>query len=119
MLLNLSFFTRAYLIKVSILFEFLLATGRKKAIVANARNDLTSRQIFMYEQFKDRVGINKIRNHFLCKLSARRNSRTTNTHSIRNRILLLNQLSTFSLGGVNGISGVRRARQGVYSSAHE
>jgi len=43
--------------------------GRKKAVVANARNDLTSRQIFMYEQFKDRVGINKIRNHFLCKFS--------------------------------------------------
>ena len=41
--------------------------GRKKAIVVNPRLDMCSRQVYMYEEFKDLVEINKIRDHFICK----------------------------------------------------
>jgi len=40
--------------------------GRKKAVVANPRLDLTSRQVFMYDEFKDQVEIRKLRDHFIC-----------------------------------------------------
>ena len=44
--------------------------GRKKAIVLNPRHDLSSRQIYMYEEFKDLVEINKIRNHFIFSIES-------------------------------------------------
>jgi hypothetical protein len=40
--------------------------GRKKAVIANPRLDMTSRQVFMYDEFKDQVEIRKIRDHFIC-----------------------------------------------------
>jgi DNA-directed RNA polymerase I and III subunit RPAC1 len=43
--------------------------GRKKAYVENSRLDLCSRQVFMQDDFKDRVQMNKIRDHFICKLN--------------------------------------------------
>lgn len=41
--------------------------GRNKAIVKNARNDMCSRQVYMYEEFKESVKLHKIRDHFICK----------------------------------------------------
>ena len=35
--------------------------------MSNPRLDLCSRQVFMHEELKDQVEINKIRNHFICK----------------------------------------------------
>ena len=43
--------------------------GRKKAVVTNPRLDMCSRQVFMHDEFKDIVEINKIRDHFICKFS--------------------------------------------------
>jgi hypothetical protein len=40
--------------------------GRKQAVVLNPRLDSCSRQVYMHEEFKDDVEINKIRNHFIC-----------------------------------------------------
>ena len=34
--------------------------GRKKAIIGNPRLDMCSRQVFMYEDFKNLVEINKM-----------------------------------------------------------
>jgi DNA-directed RNA polymerases I and III subunit RPAC1 len=41
--------------------------GRKRAIVKNSRIDMCSRQVYMYEEFKESVKLHKIRDHFICK----------------------------------------------------
>ena len=43
-------------------------SGRKKAIIANPRLDMCSRQVYMYDEFKDLVDIFKIRDHFICNI---------------------------------------------------
>lgn len=44
--------------------------GRKIAVVANPRLDLCSRQIFMYDEFKDLVEVYKVRDHFIFSIES-------------------------------------------------
>lgn len=41
--------------------------GRKVARVKNARYDMSSRNVYRYEDLKDSVVLGKIEDHFICK----------------------------------------------------
>lgn len=43
-------------------------TGEKtKAVIANPRLDTVSREVLRHDEFKDRVRLSRIRDHFICK----------------------------------------------------
>ena len=42
--------------------------GKKEAYVADARKDTGSRNVFRHEDLKDAVKLERVRNHFICKL---------------------------------------------------
>ena len=48
-------------------FFFLHYSGKKKAVVNDARYDMCSRNAFRYDDLKDSVKLTRARDHFICK----------------------------------------------------
>ena len=46
-----------------------LSSGRRRAVVAKPRYDMCSREALRYPELKDRIELNKIRDHFICLYS--------------------------------------------------
>ena len=44
-------------------------SGRRRAVVSKPRFDMCSREALRYPELKDRIELNKIRDHFICLYS--------------------------------------------------
>ena len=53
-------------LKVIVLRVVRLYLGNRRAVVAKPRLDMCSREALRYPEFKDRIELNKIRDHFIC-----------------------------------------------------
>ena len=51
-----------------ILYSHITLPGVLKARVADARRDTCSREVLRHPELKDSVELNRIRDHFICKL---------------------------------------------------
>jgi len=45
------------------------ATGDKKAVVVDPRKDTVSREVLRHDEFKGKVALGRVRDHFICKFT--------------------------------------------------
>lgn len=46
-----------------------LSSGHRRAVVSKPRIDMCSREALRFPELKDRIELNKIRDHFICMYS--------------------------------------------------